>query len=109
MIWELLIETNSSWQDITWSNTGPEKYQVLRDEEHARGARITLEKCNERKAFVITCGIYGWMVHTRFFTREAMALQSYKAMKSELSRILSSFQSDDEIIVSVKRFIERFP
>ena len=43
--------------------TGSEGGVILRDELHPHGARITLEQTST--GFAITCGIYGWMVHTR--------------------------------------------
>jgi len=44
--------------------TGSEGGAILRDELHREGSRITLERIAAGCA--ITCGVYGWMVHTRF-------------------------------------------
>ena len=37
---------------------------ILRELEHPDGARIALERGGAVSPFAITCGIYGWMVHT---------------------------------------------
>ncbi|HEX8118016.1 MAG TPA: hypothetical protein VF521_12155, partial [Pyrinomonadaceae bacterium] len=68
--------------------TGSEGGRILRDEEHSDMARITLERGGYRP-FSITCGIYGWMVHTRFFADEAEAQNAFEEMKHGLANILN--------------------
>ena len=57
---------------------GPENGRISRDDEHVLGARITLQQ-SEPNVFArtapcaLTCGIYGWMFHTRFFGNAAAA------------------------------------
>ena len=46
---------------------GSEGGVIVRDDEHPWGARITLERDGGFAPFALTCGIYGWMVHTRWF------------------------------------------
>ena len=58
------------------------------DEEHTDGARITLERDGDIAPFSITCGVYGWMFHTRFFGEEAEARSQYDAMKVALSDLV---------------------
>ncbi len=123
--------TEKRWRPFragaTVGEIGSEAGVILRDEEHVGGARITLERAETRRLFrrpviryAITCGIYGWMVHTRFFTTEEMAVQAYQAMKPELARIseglpeVTPTDSDlDEKIASVASdlsdFTEQFP
>jgi hypothetical protein len=61
----------SEWIEFEGGSTigeqGSENGLTLKDEEQVRGARITLERDTRIAPFAITCGIYGWMVHTRFF------------------------------------------
>src|SRR3954469_23184483 len=53
---------------------GSEDGEILRGEEHARGERITLERTLSRPySHAITCGVYGWMVHTCFADSDAAA------------------------------------
>ena len=60
---------------------GSEGGTILRDEEHPDGSRITLERC-KRPPFSITCGVYGWMVHTRYTLRhEVEAQTAFEEMK----------------------------
>jgi hypothetical protein len=49
---------------------GTEHGVIIHDEEHSLGARMTLEQDAFHAPCAITCGIYGWMVHTRFFADE---------------------------------------
>jgi predicted transposase len=50
----------------TGSSEGSKGGTFLRDEEYDAGARITLERCAYGISFALTCGIYGWFIHTRF-------------------------------------------
>ena len=86
--------------------TGSEGGLVLRDEEHPEGARITLERTATR--FAITCGVYGWMVHTRFFASESEAAAAYEEMKPALAEILARLP-DDDVIRHLNELVERFP
>jgi len=97
---------------------GSESGRIIRDEEHSDGARITLERDAMAAPFAITCGIYGWMVHTRFFGTEAEAHSELEEMKSELARVLGTIPltSDPEVdskshavVESISAFVERFP
>lgn len=97
---------------------GSESGIIIRDEEHDSGARITLERDGHNAPLAITCGIYGWMVHTRFFGTKAEAQTEFEMMRAELSRIISTIPSssdpdDDskmaEVSDSLSEFVRRFP
>ncbi|MGA2753523.1 MAG: hypothetical protein ABSE53_07120 [Terracidiphilus sp.] len=81
----------------TLGETGSEEGIVVRDEEHSLGARITLEREARIAPFAITCGIYGWMMHTRFFGTEAEAEAQYDLMKTSLSELLEAAGQTAEI------------
>ena len=90
----------------------------MRDDEHSAGARITLERDGETAPFAITCGIYGWMLHTRFFGAESDAQSAFEGMRSELAQIISTIPlaSDPEadakaqdVCESISEFVMRFP
>src|SRR5262245_2840623 len=68
---------------------GSERGIIVRDDDDSQGARITLERGGTTAPFAITCGIYGWMVHTRFFGTELKAESEFETMQAELSRIIS--------------------
>jgi len=74
--------------------TGSEGGLILRDEEHRDGSRVTLEHRANR--FAVTCGIYGWMVHTRLFDSENAALMGFDETKEELTNILVFIPLKDE-------------
>ena len=111
----------TAWYPFDNSNTvgkeGSEKGVILYDEAHSHGARITLER-DGSTPFSITCGIYGWMVHTRFFSKLPEAQQAFDEMKTALGNILNLIpQADDPhrnekiplVEEAIDRFIEQFP
>jgi hypothetical protein len=73
----------------TLGRKGSERGETIRDEECDPGARITLERDADVAPFAITCGIYGWMVHTRFFETEDEASAEYDKMKESLFEIVA--------------------
>ena len=97
---------------------GSERGVILADEEHDDGARITLERDGGIAPFAITCGIYGWMMHTRSFSDAAQARRDYDAMKQALGAIASAIPmtSDPDVeartdatLAAIGEFVERFP
>ena len=100
--------------------TGSEGGLIERDEEHVYGARITLES-EALTPFAITCGIYGWMVHTRFFSDEAEAQSEFEKMQDALEEILEFEVSEREktkeddkesaqaVSARMSEFVDRFP
>ena len=102
----------------TLGKSGSEEGISLQDEDLADNARITLERDTRAAPFAITCGIYGWLVHTRFFATEAEGREKYAMMKQELARILTIIPSDEDPVAAdrlpaveaaVCEFVERFP
>lgn len=106
----------------TIGGRGTEDGTILRDEEHDEGSRITLERTErfpkKPTVYAITCGIYGWMFHTRFLGSENEAVRDYEAMKGELAAILASIPFRDDpagdekmsaVAEQIGRFVERFP
>ena len=112
--------TDPFWQPFdygaTLGQTGSEAGAILRDDEHALGARITLERGSRAAPFAITCGIYGWMLHTRFFASAEEAEAQYEAMKYALAALLEEAEENAEtggghkaLMQGVSQFVERFP
>ena len=99
--------------------TGSESGKITRDEEHTEGARITLERLKGRAApFAITCGIYGWMVHTLYAGDEEEAALVFDRMKEDLARIATAIPARDDpnaeervaaITAQICDFVDRFP
>lgn len=99
---------------VTLGMKGSENGETIRDEEHALGARITLEQNANIAPFTITCGVYGWMVHTRFFAKEDEAVAAYDKMKASLAEIVERFSDpnyDDRRATeeAMEAFVETFP
>jgi hypothetical protein len=97
---------------------GSEDGIIIRDEEHPYGARITLEGECMTSPFTITCGIYGWMVHTRFFRGQHEAEEDLEKMKEGLTNILNiiPFESDldveekmNTVSDTISAFVEQYP
>ena len=97
---------------------GSENGVICRDQEHADGARITLEQGGTTAPYAITCGIYGWMFHTCYFGSEPKAQQAFQAMESELAKILTMIPANtdpdadaksDVVTASISSFVKRFP
>jgi hypothetical protein len=96
---------------------GSEGGTILADDEHGLGARITLERDCGTAPFAITCGIYGWMVHTRWFGEEAEARADYAAMKQALDAIIQAIPlendpdraaRDKDVMRRIEAFVDRF-
>lgn len=84
---------------------------ILRDEEHARGGRMTLK---QGKTFIsVSCHIYGWIDHTRFFHSVAEAQREYVIMKtilgSMMDDILAMGANDIKMWEAIAEFVKRFP
>lgn len=90
---------------------------IVRDEEHNLGARITLEEESSLAEYAVTCGVYGWLFHTRFFGDEDEANEAFDEMKNDLEEILESKPDDDEASLEereeftgkLEMFVEKFP
>lgn len=103
--------TDEDWSvfndGITFGQAGPEGGVVLRDEEHLLGARITLEQDGAVAPFTITCGVYGLLMHTRFFGSQAGGEREYDAMKPGLVKIREADGRDFNAEASA--FVVQFP
>lgn len=104
--------------DLTIGQPGSENGTIVRDEEHEAGARITLEKDGATAPFSITCGIAGWMVHTRFFASQEEATNEYDLMKAALETILEVIPLVDDpqvnnkmrqVCDAIDKFVGEFP
>ena len=94
------------WQPFeegrTIGQTGTEGGVILHDDEHVGGARITLERGCLRAPFAITCGVYGWMVHTRFLADDETAQHAYSLMKGALGTIVALLPDEDDPEIGAK-------
>jgi len=97
--------------------SGPDGGLIVRDEEHQSGARMTIEEDGSFAPFSITCGIYGWMFHTRYFPTESEAVEGFELMKIDLDEILKLFSTEDEadedtfnaVAEEISEFVEKYP
>ncbi len=98
--------------------SGTEGGIIVRDDEHALGARITLEQNCGFAPWAITCGIYGYFFHTRYFSSQAESSADYDQMRDELAVILELIPLNDAPNLDAKmetvheaivRFVNRYP
>ena len=82
------------------------------------GARITLERDGHIAPFAITCGISGWLLHTRFFGSQQDAEQDYLLMRAALDVILhralagedeNTDESMAQMADAIAAFVEQYP
>jgi hypothetical protein len=112
----------TTWQMFedgrTLGRSGSEGGEIVQDDEHPGGARITLERNCLRAPFAITCGVYGWMVHTRFLADEETAQHAVAVMKAALAQVVALIPDEDapdeteqidEVTAAIADFVERFP
>ena len=117
-----MMNSNTRWHSFeggkSIGQTGSEDGIIIRDEEHIEGARITLERDGWIAPFSITCGIYGWMVHTRYFSSESGAQQEVDKMRVSLDEILSLIPLLEDPALNAKmeaatqaisNFVEQYP
>ena len=115
------VPVAQSWYEYdegrTIGTVGSEGGSIVRDEEHAGMSRITLE-LGGLHACSITCGIFGWMVHTRFFIDRLQAEREYEHMRSALAGIVDSIPSRGDpdakaiartVSEQIEEFVERYP
>lgn len=97
---------------------GSEGGHIVLDQERAEGARITLERDTQSAPFAITCGVYGWLVHTRSFGDEATARQEFAQMRDGLDIVLAAIPLETEMenetklsaaFAAVSAFVDLFP
>jgi len=95
----------------TIGNLGAEGGVILRDEEHISGARVTLK--NASNYVSVSCSIYGWIDHTRFYNSVTDAQREYLLMKPLLANmvenILLAGKSDLKMWEAIAEFVRRFP
>ena len=83
---------------------------ILRDEEHASGARVTLKRGSSYIS--VSCNVYGWMDHTRFFGSIMEAQREFILMRSSVGtmveNILSAGKNDLKMWEAIADFFRRF-
>jgi hypothetical protein len=102
----------------TIGTQGSEDGVIERDEEHTDGARIALERNSTHAPFALTCGVYGWMFHTRYLGTAEESGAAFDAMKVRLSRILELIPGENDpeadakyeiVIRALHDFVAEFP
>ena len=102
----------------TVGQLGSEGGIIVRDDENELGARITLERDCGSAPVTITCGIYGWFFHTRYFGTEAEGAAEFARMQEGLAATLTSIPYVDDpeadgqcvgVSEAIVGFVAQFP
>jgi hypothetical protein len=100
----------------TIGQRGSEHGVIIRDEEYPGVGRITLER-DGYTPFAITCGLYGVLAHTCFFSNEAEANQGFEKIKQELLHLndLIPYETDPQkdmllknLYQAIQDFVRKF-
>lgn len=90
---------------------GSEGGEIVRDEEHPQGARITIKKGLDYVS--ISCNISGKIDHTRFFKEMKVAESEFDVMQVELDKVINAISStkptDIKVWEAISGFVTRFP
>jgi hypothetical protein len=107
-----------SWQPFengaTLGQRGAEGGKIVQDAEYTNGARITLEVQCKRAPVAITAGVYGWLVHTCFYSDQMTAEAELDFMKTDLATI-ADLRADagiyshvDDLYQAIEAFQEKY-
>jgi hypothetical protein len=103
---------------LTLGRPSSEHGRIVRDDDYADAARITLERDCPAAPFAITCGIYGWMMHMRFFADPDIAEAEYEGMKAGLAAIVGMIPNVNDpdvdarlhdVEVAIGAFVDKYP
>ncbi|MDY7231500.1 hypothetical protein [Hyalangium rubrum] len=87
------MSESASWRPFEGGSTlglsGSQGGTITWDEEYGGQARLTLEQDESRSFHAITCGITGWMLHTRFFGGASEAFAAFEEMRPALVELAS--------------------
>ncbi len=74
---------------------GSENGIIIKDEELASSARVTIEKNGQIAPFSITLGIYGLAFHTNFYSTIEKAEKDFQWYKSKIEDILDLYEINE--------------
>lgn len=87
------MSEDATWQPYQGGSTlglqGSEGGTITWDEEYAGAVRLTLEQDESRSFYAVTCGVSGWLVHTRFFGSINEATDAFAEMRPALEELLA--------------------
>jgi hypothetical protein len=93
------MSDDASWQPYAAGSTlgmqGSEGGTITWDEQYAEQVRLTLEQDESRSFHAITCGISGWLVHTRFFGSATEAYAAFEEMRPALVELWTQLPSGE--------------
>lgn len=99
------------WSEIdngeTIGTIGSESGEIIKDEEHLKGARLTLEKDSVNAPYTLTSGVYGCFFHTTHLSTLEEGVSEFETMKTEISEFFNKETSTDEEYDWILAFVGR--
>jgi hypothetical protein len=93
------MSKSASWQPFEGGSTlglsGAQGGTISWDEEYGPEVRLTLEQDESRSFYALTCGVAGWLVHTRFFDSRDQAIAAFEQMRPALEELWSQLPRED--------------
>ncbi len=93
------MSEDAAWQPYEGGSTlglsGSEGGTISWDEQYAGTARLTLEEDESRSFYALTCGVAGWLVHTRFFGSRDEAVAAFQEMRPALEELQARLPKED--------------
>lgn len=93
------MSENASWQPFENGSTlglpGSEGGTISWDEQYDGAVRLTLEEDESRSFYALTCGVAGWLVHTRFFGSRDEAIAAFEEMRPALVELRSRLPQEN--------------
>jgi hypothetical protein len=114
----MTIQWDTFEDGMTLGKPGPEAGRIVRDEDYDDAARITLERDGRAAPFAITCSLYGWLMHTRFFSDADVAQAEYERMQLALGEIAAHIPDVNApdldaglrtVSGAIREFVAKFP
>ncbi|WP_224363025.1 hypothetical protein [Hyalangium versicolor] len=82
------MSEDASWKPYEAGSTlglsGSQGGTITWDEQYAGQVRLTLEQDESRSFHAITCGVSGWLLHSRFFGSAPEAFAAFEELRPAL-------------------------
>jgi len=91
----------------TIGTVGSECGEIIEDDEHPKGARLTLEKGGDIAPYSITSGVYGCFFHTTYLSTLESGLAEMKTMKEEINEFFERETTSNEDHEWIENFVAK--
>lgn len=107
LVFKSLAMWNQTDNGETIGTIGSESGEVIKDMEHSKGARLTLEKGGDIAPYSITSGVYGYFFLTTYLSTLEEGISELESMKAEISEFFDTKTTSDEEHDWIREFVGR--